>query len=197
MFVFESGERKWTGTDGIYSLTRVKDAHVLFRHIEYKPEIRKVAELLDRDVLLTKSVVPDRSIPSCAKPSRGPKELYHPIRIPRGTRVRRVQDVDYVKVVVEYRHRSGEIEFLIHGEGPLVSTGLPVGPWGGNSETATATTIECAGLPGLDLRIETTAGRRWRFLSQFQTHTEYRDVSKSASEFFDSILDTMCCHTFP
>ena len=61
----------------------------------------------------------------------------------------------------------------------------------------TTTHWSCRDIDGKDGRAVAADGRRWRFRTLLSGVAQYDGVSAEAAEYFDKILDSMCCGQGP
>lgn len=137
-------------------------------------------------------------VPICVKPPKWRHWLGGRLRvtIPKGSKMVRVDDVDYTAGFVWY----SKTEVLRIGGGPTWSSGLPDAGLLRTSTEVTERLLELPGphdpevvaIPGVDVRGVQTDGTRWRFTGDaFETFT-YENASREAAAFFDGIIETLC-----
>lgn len=117
-------------------------------------------------------------------------------RVPRFTPITKSGDVDYVVYYIRYGVKTDNLGlrmmfgFQVGGQSPHE---LPNGliKW---VRTGTA----CHGFPIMDWRGRAEDGRRWRHIAiSMSGYAAYEGVPPKAADYFDKILNTMCCGKCP
>jgi hypothetical protein len=115
-------------------------------------------------------------------------------RIPRSVSLTKVQDIDYVEYYARYGAKSEKL-WLRMMFGPSVG-GYSPHALKDNSIKWTATKWSCSGIEGGDWRGISPDGRRWRHIGiPLSGFAAYEGLPSKAANYFDRILDTMCCGT--
>jgi hypothetical protein len=132
-------------------------------------------------------------------PSQKPKRIGLALRllIPEGTYSQHTFDVDVFRDEIFFgpeQHR----ERMEQAGGPL--WGSPLSPPDhklASSYDIQERRVACGRGKGVDFRGHDKEGLRWRYISMFDESIEYEKVSSEAADFFDSIIDSLCCTPFP
>jgi hypothetical protein len=157
----------------------------------YRPVTKTVADL-PTTIALEALGEPAWTPPLCGRPvQKNDLDIDTAMRfaLPKGAKVRRGHDIDYVCASVH--HRGG---LLSWGAGPHWSAGLPV-----ESEfrSVVAPAERDVKTPWDDVtaaeyRGTRADGTRWRFIGLFGQTIEYEAKTAAAAEYFDRILDSLC-----
>ncbi len=141
------------------------------------------------------------SVPSCAKVHRSGRRIVSQLEIvefyiPRFAHLTKVRDVDYVEYYVCYGPKQEKL-WLKLMFGPLVGGHSP-DDLGKPSIQWASQKWGCHGdEDGTDWRGIAEDGRRWRHVSIPFGFAAYQNVPPKAADYFDKILDTMCCGKCP
>ena len=137
-------------------------------------------------------------LPSCSSARHRGRRIVSTIAetvvfyVPRFAHMQETQDVDYVEYDVRYGPKEDKVwlKFMFGG---LVGGHSP-DDIGNSSIHWTSQRLQCNQHDGgTDWRGTDGDGRRWRHVSIPLGFAAYRDVAPKAAEYFDKILDTMCC----
>jgi len=116
--------------------------------------------------------------------------------IPTFAALKDTSDIDYVEYYVRYGPKREKVwlQFMF---GPLVDRHAPRDI----HETAIRWTWriwDCNGIEGRDVRGVSSGGIRWRYIDvPAGRFAAYDGVPTKAADYFDRILDTMCCGKCP
>jgi hypothetical protein len=140
-------------------------------------------------------------VQSCAKAHRTGQRIVSNMEIvefdiPRSAHMTRVTDIDYEKYYVRFGRKQDKlwINFMF---GALVS-GFKPRELENTSITWTAHKWGCHNDDdGTDWHGIGTDGRRWRHISIPFGFAAYEGVPPNAADYFDKILDTICCGKCP
>jgi hypothetical protein len=112
--------------------------------------------------------------------------------VPRFAKIKRVADVDYVEYYVRYGPERDKLwlKFMFGGQ----VGGVSPQDLGNTSIKWTAQKWGCHGEDdGTDWSSIGPDGRRWRHIAIPFGFATYQNASPKAADYFDKILDTMCC----
>lgn len=116
--------------------------------------------------------------------------------IPRFAPFRKIADVDYVEYFVRYGPKQDNL-WLKFMFGLMVGGNSPK-DLANTSITWTARKWDCdQEEDGTDWRGTSADGRRWHHISIPFGFAAYEGVPQKAADYFDRILDTMCCGKCP
>lgn len=170
---------------------------IFFRHQDFKP-LSKVLQMSQTslDVILeTKDhsewiVPPCNSVESVGKKVKG---IGSQFIVPKGVRVRKVQDVDYVLYVISEngpkRARKDSLQIWF---GPNVSNEFPPENLLLDSNEFSERWWVSRSATGVDLRGRLVGELHWRWTSLPLGFAEYRTSSEKLASLFDKIIDGMC-----
>jgi hypothetical protein len=138
---------------------------------------------------------------SCSKVNRRGRRIVsinHIVQfyIPPFAHLTETTDADYVDYSVRYGPRRQKI-WLNFMFGPMVGGYAPHDVQSGAIQW-TRRKWTCNGIEGSDMRGLSSDGRRWRHINiPTSGFAAYKSVTAKAADYFDGILDTMCCGTMP
>lgn len=118
-------------------------------------------------------------------------------RVPRLTPTAKSIDADYVVYRIRYGRKADNLwlEMML---GPLVGGEDPHELQNGSIKWVRTSTTCRDGLTIRDWRGTAQDGRRWRHIAiPLSGYAAYKDVPPKAADYFDKILDTMCCGQCP
>ncbi len=139
----------------------------------------------------------ERTMPSCSgQRPRGTRivsdlNLFEFV-VPKRVVVKKIADIDYRDYRVAYGPPNRR-EWMQLMFGPLVSSGPPRKEWLTSSVRFSEQSWSCGKLAGLEMRGVSADSKRSRWTGFFMGFASYEGVSKEAANFFDSIIDSMCC----
>jgi hypothetical protein len=166
---------------------------VFFRHKDFRP-ITKVldSDVTNLDVILDDAIGSERLVPSCASTDNREKRIGYESKylVPKGLKVRRVRDADYVEWILY--SKKDKREWLELWSGPTVSNGFPRDELLTSSESFTERYWRCEMGGGIDMRGRSKNGMRWRFTSLPYGLATYENVSEETAAIFDLIIDGAC-----
>lgn len=113
------------------------------------------------------------------------------LSFPRGTKLRRVKDHDYLEFWVEHRS-NGKFSFLQGMWGPNSTSGRPSERLTKASRSTEWRAWTYESREGVDVKGVKEDGTRWRYLGTYGEFFAYEGVSDDAARFFDSLLDNVC-----
>jgi hypothetical protein len=137
----------------------------------------------------------------CSTSHRGGRRIVSNLEIvefhvPRLARMTKVADVDYVEYYVRYGREQDRL-WLRFMFGPYVGGEQPH-DLGNTSIKWTEHEWGChQDKDGTDWSGMSTDGRRWRHISIPFGFASYEGAPQKAADYFDKILDTMCCGRCP
>ena len=111
--------------------------------------------------------------------------------LPRGTKLRRAKDHDYLQYWVEHRS-NGNVYFLQGMWGPNSTPGRPAERLTKASRSIESRAWTYESRQGVDVKGVAEDGKRWRYLGTYGEFFGYEGVSDDAASFFDSLLDNVC-----
>lgn len=111
--------------------------------------------------------------------------------LPRGTKLRRAKDHDYLQYWVEHRS-NGNVYFLQGMWGPNSTPGRPSERLTEASRSIESRAWTYESRQGVDAKGVAEDGKRWRYLGTYGEFFGYEGVSDDAASFFDSLLDNVC-----
>jgi hypothetical protein len=118
-------------------------------------------------------------------------------RVPLFTPITKRVDADYVVYGIRYRVNANDL-WLNVVLGPLVGGGSPHDLQNGSIKWLRSSVTCQGGITVLDWRGAAEDGRRWRHIAiPLGGFAAYQGVPIKAADYFDKILDTMCCGQCP
>jgi hypothetical protein len=141
------------------------------------------------------------SVPSCDKAQRSGRRIVSNLKIvefyvPRLAHLTKVRDVDYVEYYVRYgpKEHGLWLKFMFGG---LVGGHSPDDLQNASIKW-TSQKWGCHGdEDGADWRGVDSDGQRWRHVSIPFGFAVYKNAPQKAADYFDKILNTMCCGKCP
>lgn len=111
--------------------------------------------------------------------------------LPRGTKLRRAKDHDYLQYWVEHRS-NGKVSILQGMWGPNSSSGRPPARLTTASRSIEMRKWRYESRQGVDVKGVAEDGTRWRYLGTYGEFFGYEGVPVDSARFFDSLLDNVC-----
>jgi hypothetical protein len=135
---------------------------------------------------------PPWQVPLCTQQTQfGGSDLsFMAFVLPKGTKTRREQDVDYSTQGVQFKKA-----WMIYGQGPTWSSGFPpnLSSYVQNVSELTERDVRFnEDVSGVEYRGKRTDGTYFRFIGMLGQTADYDHVTPQAAAFFDGIMDTMC-----
>jgi hypothetical protein len=138
----------------------------------------------------------DRTLPSCSDAGKyvGIKGWASSLRFPRVSGVKvgpQGRDIDYGIRFYYIKTKQGR-KGIMHGSGPMWSTGLPMDIDVWRSVKYEEAMFDAAGRTTTDARGQLPNGSYWRDLATFGESASYSDVDEPTAEILDQVLDGVC-----
>jgi hypothetical protein len=138
---------------------------------------------------------PDRVLSSCTAPHKRGRRIVSPMDlfeffIPRSAVITKQQDVDYIEYYVFFGQKKNNQRLRLMF-GPNARGGFDHQPSPGIEWTKTPWI--CPQVGAIDVSGKNKDGRQWRSLSFAGGFASYEVLPPDAAEYFDRILDTVCC----
>ena len=116
--------------------------------------------------------------------------------VPMSAHLTKTTDADYLEYHVRYGPTSEKV-WLNFTFGPMVG-GYSPHDVQGRTIRWTSRKWQCNRIEGSDVRGVSSDGRRWRYINILASgFAAYESVDAKAADYFDGILDTMCCGKLP